>query len=72
MTQILRRLKAVDPQVDVYRDDPNRWSRLIESATEAEIRDRLMLQAARDEQMEVSSEEESWTLTVGQQSGPDK
>jgi parvulin-like peptidyl-prolyl isomerase len=52
--QVLRRLKAVDPDVEVHRETPNRWSRLMESATEAEIRDRLLLQAARADGLEVS------------------
>jgi hypothetical protein len=56
-TQVLRRLKAVDPKVEMHRDNPNRWSRLLESATEAEIRDRLLLQAARTEGLGVSAAE---------------
>jgi len=55
--QILRRLKAVDPDVELHRDDANRWSRLMESATEAEIRDRLLLQGARAEGMKILEEQ---------------
>jgi parvulin-like peptidyl-prolyl isomerase len=55
--QVLRRLKAVDPQVEDHRGDPNRWARLLENATEAEIRDQLLLQAARTERLEISEEQ---------------
>jgi parvulin-like peptidyl-prolyl isomerase len=60
--QILRRLKAVDPDVELHRDDANRWSRLLEGATEAEIRDRLLLQAARAEGLEIAEEKLSAAL----------
>jgi len=60
--QVLRRLKAVDPQVEDHRGDPNRWARLLESATEAEIRDQLLLQAARAEGLEIPQEELSAAL----------
>jgi len=60
--QVLRRLKAVDPKVEEHRSDPNRWMRLTESATEAEIRDRLLLQAAHAEGLEVPPDELSSAL----------
>ena len=60
--QVLRRLKAVDPKVEEHRSDLNRWMRLTESAMEAEIRDRLLLQAARAEGLEVSPDELSTAL----------
>lgn len=56
-TQVLRRLKAVDPSVEDHRSDPNRWARLRESATEAEIRDRLLLDAAHTEGLRISDKE---------------
>lgn len=55
--QILRRLKAVDPHVDKHRSDPDNWPRLVNMATEAEIRERLLLQAARTSGLVVSPEE---------------
>ena len=61
--QVLRRLKAVDPYVESHRADPNRWRRLIESGTEAAIRDRLMLQAATTEGLAVTPEELAAALT---------
>jgi hypothetical protein len=60
--QVLRRLRAVDPRAERHRGDPSRWARLFESATEAEIRDCLLLQAAHDWGFEISSKELSSAL----------
>jgi hypothetical protein len=44
--RVLRRLQAVDGALEPYRQDANRWRRLLEAGLEAEIRDQLLLQAA--------------------------
>lgn len=54
---VLRRLQAVHGDVDVFRRDPGRWQRMREAAIEAEIRDRLLLQAAIAEKLKVSERE---------------
>jgi parvulin-like peptidyl-prolyl isomerase len=55
--QVLRRLQAVHGDVEPYRQDPNRWQRMREAGIEAEIRDRLLLQAAIAEKLQVSGQE---------------
>jgi parvulin-like peptidyl-prolyl isomerase len=54
---VLRRLQAVHGDVEPYRKDPNRWQRMREAGIEAEIRDRLLLQAAIAEKLKVSGKE---------------
>jgi parvulin-like peptidyl-prolyl isomerase len=55
--QVLRRLQAVHGDVEPYRQDANRWRRMLEAGIEAEVRDRLLLQAAVAEKLKVSEQE---------------
>jgi hypothetical protein len=55
--QVLRRLQAVHGDVEPYRQDANRWRRMLEAGIEAELRDRLLLQAAVAEKLKVSEHE---------------
>ena len=54
---VLRRLQAVHGDIEPYRKDPNRWQRMREAGIEAEILDRLLLQAAIAEKLKVSEED---------------
>jgi parvulin-like peptidyl-prolyl isomerase len=54
---VLRRLQAVHGDVEPYRQDANRWQRMLEAGIEAELRDRLLLQAAVSEKLKVSEQE---------------
>jgi parvulin-like peptidyl-prolyl isomerase len=56
-TMVLRRLRAVHGDVEPYRQDPNRWQRMLEAGIEAELRDRLLLQAASAEKLKMSDQE---------------
>ena len=54
---VLRRLQAVHGDVEPYRQDANRWQRMLEAGVEAGIRDRLLLQSAIAEKLQVSEQE---------------
>lgn len=55
--QVLRRLRAFHGDIEPYRQDTNRWQRMLEAGIDAEIRDRLLLQAAISAKLEVTPEE---------------
>jgi parvulin-like peptidyl-prolyl isomerase len=54
---VIRRIKVVHGAVDKSKIDPNMWQRMIESSTESEILDKLLLQEAISKGVEESSEE---------------
>lgn len=55
---VLRRLRAVHGgDIETAKPDPNRWQMLLEVATQSEITDKLLLQAAVAEGMTVSDDE---------------
>jgi parvulin-like peptidyl-prolyl isomerase len=56
-SQVSRRLESVHGDLTEYRQDPVRWQRMLEAGLEAEIRDRLLAQAAAAEGLSVSDEE---------------
>jgi parvulin-like peptidyl-prolyl isomerase len=58
-SEVLRRIHAAygDDIEEMMTTDPNRWQMLLDTATESAIVDELLLQAARAEDMQVSTEE---------------
>jgi parvulin-like peptidyl-prolyl isomerase len=55
--QVLRRLQSIHGNLDASRQDPARWQRMQEAGLEAEIRDRLLLEAAMADGLEVTPED---------------
>ena len=55
--QVLRRLQAVHGDLEPHRQQPNRWQRMLEAGIDAELHDRLLLQAAVAAKLKVTPEE---------------
>jgi parvulin-like peptidyl-prolyl isomerase len=63
-TDVLRRMRAAHGgDIDEVKKDPNRWQMLLDVATETEVMDKLLLQAALADGMAVSTEEARELLT---------
>lgn len=55
--EVRRRLQAVHGDLEPHRQSPQRWQRMLEAGIDAEIRDRLLLQAAIAADLEVTPAE---------------
>jgi parvulin-like peptidyl-prolyl isomerase len=61
---VLRRIRAAHGgDIEEVKKDPNRWQMLLDVATETEVMDKLLLQAALADGMAVSAEEARELLT---------
>lgn len=61
---VLRRIRAAHGgDIEDVKKDPNRWQMLQDVATETEVMDKLLLQAALADEMAVSTEESQELLT---------
>jgi parvulin-like peptidyl-prolyl isomerase len=53
---ILRRLRSAKGDIDPSKMEPGTWQEIVQTATKAEIIDKLFLKAARSEKMEIEPE----------------
>lgn len=65
--QVHRRLQSIHGDLDASRQDPARWQRMQEAGLEAEIRDRLLLEAAMADGLEVTPDEVDVSLQRSKQ-----
>ena len=53
---ILRRIRSAKGDIDPSKMDPDTWQGIVQTATKSEIIDKLLLKAARSENMEINPE----------------
>ena len=53
---ILRRIRSAKGDIDASKMDPDTWRGIVQTATNSEIIDKLLLKAARSENMEIDPE----------------
>jgi parvulin-like peptidyl-prolyl isomerase len=60
---ILRRIRSARGDIDPSKMDPDTWQGIVQTATKSEIIDRLLLKAARSENMEIDPEKLEMSIT---------